>query len=704
MRAIGFQLLWIWGVKEMSCIGWDVSQEPELTKLEESRQSSQQILLHSRRSAEAFPPGVRYDLAVDRGRAILRDLVDPLAHEIILEADLLTRAESNRIIDVLVREVEAHKDSSPPVVKIPEQVDAVINTTAEWDRSRDTLVAFLGRKHEHPLLLDLVQAGPHAVVTGMTGSGKTEFLISWLTSLAAMYPPDRLSLLLIDYKGGAGFSKLHNLPHVVGVLTDLTPEQTQRAVTSLRAEIRFREQQLAEAAVADISDLPEDVDLARLVIVVDEFRVLTQAMPECAELFVDIAARGRSLGIHLIASSQRTGGVISDAILANCSIRVSFRVSDKADSIALLGAEDAFHLPHLPGRAVMKATGVPLSEFHAARLGEKDFSQVLSKAQKWTEQSPQWSAHVPWQPELPYDLPARLMPPAIDHAAWLGLLDIPEHQVQNWTPYVPSRDGNLVITGPARSGVTTAVVALHAQFGGLFINDAEIAWDAVCEQADSLLRSGAVVCIEDLDHILDCMSHEHREHFITSLSRLVRVAPQRGAVLIMGCKPNPRGAHSLLELFPATLELSSSTQPGRGVWRGHQIHVVHCDVREDNPGSWGELVCEPESSYAVISHRTASVLTTLTQSYGDRVRLLGSELNVTVASSMPIIVGTPDEWMLNPAKFTEMRKQGTVIIDGCSPSELRGLRLRPGLFPHAENDTALVVEPDGTTTRAVLRT
>ncbi|AXE54838.1 FtsK/SpoIIIE domain-containing protein [Aurantimicrobium sp. MWH-Uga1] len=704
LRAMYFQLLWTWGISEATKVGWSVGDEPELDQFTSSNQQPADVILHRVNTTEVLPSGVRYLLSINRGRAVLRDVVDPVVRDEELQVDLLTRAESNRIITLLRAESEAAQARHAPVITIPSSVPSVINTSKQWEQSRDSLLACVGRKHDFPLFLDLVHAGPHAVIAGMTGSGKTEFLLSWMLTLASMYSPQRLSLLLIDYKGGAGFSRVKDLPHVTSVLTDLSPQQTRRAISSLQAEIRHREHVLAEAGVADISDLPVEVELSRLLIVVDEYRVLTESFAECAALFVDVASRGRSLGMHLILSSQRTGGVINDAILANCSLRVCFRVSEKADSHGLLGVEDAYQLPHIPGRAFIQGTGLSLTEFQAAKTSDEDLHAVLRMSRCWLDENSLWEQHVPWKPELPRVIASSEMPAPLENSAWLGILDIPEHQAQDWTPYIPHHDGNLLISGLARSGVSCAVASLHYQLGGLLLRDSEIAWDAVVEESESLLREGTKVFIEDLDHLLDCFGLEHREQFLASLTRCVRLAPQRNAVFVIGTKDHPRGTHALVDLFPVRLQLLGASEPGRGLWRGHQIQLFHVSDLQPESGQWGEMICEENRSYAVITHRKTSLISHLTNAYGDRVSALKSALAVSSSARSPILIGTPDEWMLNHAQLTEICEAGLLILDGCSPSEIRGLRLKSGLFPHTENDTALVVEADGSTTRAVLRT
>ena len=122
--------------------------------------------------------------------------------------------------------------------------------------SRATLRVAVGVTAEGALELDLVGRGPHAIVAGTTGSGKSEFLLAWLTAMARCHPPDRVSFLLVDFKGGAAFEPIRDLPHVTGIVTDLDEAEAERAMLSLRSELRHRESVLAEAGVRDVAQLP----------------------------------------------------------------------------------------------------------------------------------------------------------------------------------------------------------------------------------------------------------------------------------------------------------------------------------------------------------------------------------------------------------------------------------------------------------------
>ncbi|MFN7152022.1 MAG: FtsK/SpoIIIE domain-containing protein, partial [Microthrixaceae bacterium] len=196
--------------------------------------------------------------------------------------------------------------------------------------------------------IDLVADGPHVLVAGTTGAGKSELLRTFLVSAALHHAPDRLHYLLIDYKGGAAFGALTTLPHTVGIITDLTPELARRALVSLRAEVRRREEVLAAESLTDWSG-------AALVVMVDEFATLANELPEFVDGLVDVAQRGRSLGVHLVLATQRPAGVVTDSIRANTTLRIALRVADEDDSRDVVESPVAASFPRdSPGRAVLR--------------------------------------------------------------------------------------------------------------------------------------------------------------------------------------------------------------------------------------------------------------------------------------------------------------------------------------------------------------
>lgn len=241
----------------------------------------------------------------------------------------------------------------------------------QWEQTSSWRVP-VGVSADATMHLDLLGDGPHALVGGTTGSGKSELLQTWICSLAARLGPRDLNLVLVDYKGGSAFASCAQLPHTVGLLTDLDPAGARRALTSLDAELRRRERLLAEHGASDIDAVHDlGIDLPRLVIAVDEFRMLAEEQPEVLRDLVRLAALGRSLGIHLILATQRPGGVITPEIRANVSLRIALRVRDRSDSEDVIAAPDAAAIAEgLPGRAYVRTGGAPPVAFQCAYGGE----------------------------------------------------------------------------------------------------------------------------------------------------------------------------------------------------------------------------------------------------------------------------------------------------------------------------------------------
>lgn len=208
--------------------------------------------------------------------------------------------------------------------------------------------------------IDLVKDGPHGLVGGTTGSGKSELLRSLVAGLAARVSPEFLTFVLVDFKGGAAFASLDQLPHTIGTLSNLDPALAKRAIDSLVAEMRYRQEKFA-AAGKDIDNLdaylatnPRE-PLPRLLLVVDEFAQLAKEYPEVLSSLVQIGAVGRTLGIHMILATQRPEGVINDDILANTNMRVALRVQSKTDSNNVIGIPDAANIGRTQkGRAYIK--------------------------------------------------------------------------------------------------------------------------------------------------------------------------------------------------------------------------------------------------------------------------------------------------------------------------------------------------------------
>ncbi|WP_131739776.1 FtsK/SpoIIIE domain-containing protein [Actinomadura roseirufa] len=225
--------------------------------------------------------------------------------------------------------------------------------------------------------IDLAADGPHGLIAGTTGAGKSELLQTLIASLAVANRPDEMTFVLIDYKGGAAFKDCARLPHTVGMVTDLDGHATERALESLAAELRRREEILLEAGAKDIDDYndlrpdyPGLPPMARLVLVIDEFAAMVTELPDFVTGLVDIGRRGRSLGVHLILATQRPAGVVTADIRANTNLRIALRVTDPDDSADVIDGPEAAHIAKsTPGRCYVRSGAASAHAVQSARIG-----------------------------------------------------------------------------------------------------------------------------------------------------------------------------------------------------------------------------------------------------------------------------------------------------------------------------------------------
>nr|WP_237728316.1 FtsK/SpoIIIE domain-containing protein [Cellulomonas sp. APG4] len=372
--------------------------------------------------------------------------------------------------------------------------------------------------------LDLRRDGPHALVAGTTGAGKSELLQSLVLGLAHARPPGELAFVLVDYKGGAGFGHCRDLPHVVGTVTDLDENGAARAVHAVRAELRRREQLLAAAGVADLESLRAVDPHAppALVMVVDELRALVDDMPDAVPALIRIATQGRSLGVHLVLATQRPAGAVNAELRANLALRICLRVADEADSLDVVDAPDAAAIaPACAGRAlVRRGPGSPEAVQTAWAAGQPRAARPPARrAPAWREV--EWPAHdeatqhglaaasddgvdhaltlvrtvraaarlagsaapaAPWLAPLPArispdDVPRLLAAgapahdgpalgtadtgPARDEGLLLGITDLPAERRRGVVRWRPA-SGPLLVAGPPGSGRSTALRTVAA--------------------------------------------------------------------------------------------------------------------------------------------------------------------------------------------------------------------------------------------------
>lgn len=366
-------------------------------------------------------------------------------------------------------------------------------------RDRDnTLRALVGQSAVGPMHLDLRTQGPHALVGGTTGSGKSEFLQSWVLGMAAMHSPSRVTFLFVDYKGGAAFADCVDLPHCVGLVTDLSQHLVRRALASLNAELHQREILLNSKKAKDLLELERanDPDAPpSLVIVIDEFAALVNEVPEFVDGVVNVAQRGRSLGLHLVLATQRPAGVIRDNLRANTNLRVALRMADEDDSSDVVGTPLAATFdPALPGRGIAKSGPGRLVTFQSAYVGGHTAAEAPRPAvelrdlsfgsgaiwdrtdepMRLSDSGPPDISRIVWavgQANAQVGIPAPRRPwlpelaPAyrLDHLPTrrtdvelvYGVLDDPRAQTQPEIAFRPDVDGNMAVYGTGGTGKST---------------------------------------------------------------------------------------------------------------------------------------------------------------------------------------------------------------------------------------------------------
>ncbi len=460
------------------------------------------------------------------------------------------------------------------------------------------LVAPIGRSADGVVELDLVRDGPHGLLAGTTGAGKSELLRTLVVSLATRIGPDHLSFVLVDFKGGSTFDTCVQLPHVVGVVTDLDDGLAERALVSLDAEIRRRERLLRAAGVGDLTgyrcaDAREP--LPRLVVVVDEFAALAKELPDFLTALVGIAQRGRSLGIHLLLATQRPAGVVTDEIRANTSLRVALRLHDRADAVDVVGDALPASFPRgIPGRAALRLGPDELVVFQTAscsgpaRLGPRrltidwlddvgsgddaraprpsELSMLVEAVGDAALRAGTLAPHRPWLDPLPRVLHRADL---CDRTA-IGSIDDPAAQTRR--PLRWDATNHLVLVGSLGSGTTSAAIAAVASLvrstppGDRHVYVLDGAGDAALDAFAELDHCGGVVRVTEVertDRLLRRLADEIDQRALTG-----RRAP--GIVLVVDALAAVRAALAAIE------RADSAARLDRVLREGPVVGIVVC--------------------------------------------------------------------------------------------------------------------------------
>ncbi|GAB6424148.1 type VII secretion protein EssC [Bacillus luti] len=259
-----------------------------------------------------------------------------------------------------------------------------LNITSRWQKNaaHKSLAVPLGLRGKEDIVnLNLHEKahGPHGLIAGTTGSGKSEIIQSYILSLAVNFHPYEVAFLLIDYKGGGMANLFKNLPHLLGTITNLDGAQSMRALASIKAELQKRQRLFGENDVNHINQYQKlykeglvSEPMPHLFLISDEFAELKSEQPEFMKELVSTARIGRSLGIHLILATQKPSGVVDDQIWSNSKFKLALKVQNTSDSNEILKTPDAAEIT-LPGRAYLQVGNNEIYELFQSAWSGADY-------------------------------------------------------------------------------------------------------------------------------------------------------------------------------------------------------------------------------------------------------------------------------------------------------------------------------------------
>ncbi|OZB80302.1 type VII secretion protein EccCb, partial [Microbacterium sp. 13-71-7] len=357
---------------------------------------------------------------------------------------------------------------------LPDVRDIDFDTVWAPRLERDRLRVPIGQAEDgSPLILDIKESaqqgmGPHGLIIGATGSGKSEVLRTLVLALTLTHSPEQLNFVLVDFKGGATFAGMAGMPHVSAIITNLGSELSlvDRFQDALQGEV-VRRQELLRAAgnFANVADYEKarrggrtDLEpLPALLIVADEFSELLAAKPEFVESFVNIGRVGRSLQVHLLLASQRLEEGKLRGLDTYLSYRIGLRTFSASESRAVLGVPDAYHLPPEPGIGFLKSDTETMTQFRAAYVSGPPPRR--RRAASGSRRGPQDAAV-----EVFTAAPVRSAPPQAEAPVELELPAAPEENGSTFELAVERMSGR----GPAAHQVWLPPLEVPATIGDLF--------------------------------------------------------------------------------------------------------------------------------------------------------------------------------------------------------------------------------------------
>ena len=458
-------------------------------------------------------PGVCECMVVrDRGRSELACYEQEISQREIVALEGADAKETEKYMRRLSSRnsaAESRREELTDQVTFLELYDSTrvedLNCLGRWreNQTTDRIKVPIGKaRGGRMIFLDVHEKfhGPHGLVAGTTGSGKSELLQTYLLSLAVSFGPEDINFFIIDYKGGGMGNMLQSLPHCAGVISNLSGSQIRRSLASIKSENLRRQRLFGEAGVNHVGDYAGlyregkvSEPVPHLLLVIDEFAELKKEEPEFMQEIISVAQVGRSLGVHLILATQKPAGTVDDKIFSNTRFRLCLRVADRQDSMDMLHRPEAASLTGA-GQCYLQVGNNELYElFQTAysgadyeesknadkgvcllsRTGKRYYCQkekgkkgpaqieaVIDYIGKVAKEASLKAAKPLWMPELKEkiflsDILKEEESREREIRICLGMCDDPERQEQYPLHYHPLTEGNLLLCGAPAVGKST---------------------------------------------------------------------------------------------------------------------------------------------------------------------------------------------------------------------------------------------------------